>query len=216
MIKKKTCLICGVDWSENYCLNCLSKVHDLIEPKIKDFNNSSFDFLIYSCNYPKIKKHFKLMKYEKRLDLIEYFIACLTFKLSISKKSIITYIPSNLKNRINKGYDFSEEIAKKFAELNNVPMYKLLKNNFLNKESKSMSKKQRLSLSEKKLSIDKRSVSELDIQVIYVFDDVYTTGSTMHKACELLADKYPGANIVAVCLAKSSSPVCYVNQLDVN
>ncbi|MBI95581.1 hypothetical protein CL656_00300 [bacterium] len=216
MIKKKTCLVCGVECSETYCLDCLSKIHDLIDPKIKDFNNSNFDFLIYCTNYLKIKKYFKLMKYEKRLDLIEFFINCLTFKLSISKKSVITYIPSNMKNRFNKGYDFSEEIAKKFAELNNIPMYKLIKNNLFSKESKSMSKKDRLSISEQKLSIDERSVSELDIQVIYVFDDVYTTGSTMNKACELLADKYPGANIVAVCLAKSSSPICYLNQLDVN
>ena len=216
MIKKKTCLVCSVECSENYCLDCLSKIHDLIDPKIKDFNNSNFDFLIYSAKYPKIKKYFQLMKYEKRLDLIEYFINCLTFKLSISKKSVITYIPSNLKNRLNKGFDFSEEIAKKFSELNDIPMFKLIKNNLFSKESKSMSKKQRLSLSEKKLSVDERSVSELDIQVIYVFDDVYTTGRTMNKACELLSEKFPGANIVAVCLAKSSSPVCYLNELDVN
>ena len=216
MIRKKVCLICEKPDDETYCLDCIAKIHDVVDPKITDISNKNFDFLIHCASYNKIKKYFALMKYEKRLDLIDYFISCLTFKMSISRKSVITYIPSNLKNRFNKGYDFSEEIAKRFSKMHQIPMHKLIKNNLLIKESKSLSKKDRLSLSDKKLSVDERSVSELDVQVIYVFDDVYTTGTTISKACDLLANKYPGASIVAVCLAKSNTPVCYLNQIDVN
>lgn len=216
MLRKKICLICEKQNEEKYCLDCISKIHDIVDPKIKDVNNGNINFLIYCSSYNKIKKYFQLMKYEKKLDLIDLFINCLTFKMTISRKSVITYIPSNLKNKLNKGFDFSEEIAKKFAKNNDIPMFKLIKNNLFSKESKSLNKQKRLSLSEKKLSVDERSVSELDVQVIYVFDDVYTTGSTMNKACELLSDKFPGASIVGVCVAKSNTPVCYSNQINVD
>ena len=74
-----------------------------------------------------------------------------------------------------------KKLQKDFQNASNS-MHKLIKNNLLTKESKSLSKKGRLSLSDKKLSVDERSVSELDVQVIYVFDDVYTTGTTISKA----------------------------------
>lgn len=216
MLRKKICLICEKKNEEKYCLDCISKVHDFVDPKIKDLNSGSVDFLIYCSNYSRIKKYFQLMKYEKKLDLIDLFTNCLNFKLSISRKSVITYIPSNFKNKLNKGFDFSEEIAKRFSENNDIPLFKLIKNNLFSKESKFLNKEKRLSLSEKKLSVDERSVSELDVQVIYVFDDVYTTGSTMNKACELLSEKFPGASIVGICIAKSNTPVCYSNQINVD
>lgn len=215
MLLKKTCLICEKSKEDKYCLDCLANIHDLMDFQIKEYENSGYDFLIHFTKYSKIKKHFQLMKYEKKLDLIDQFIKCLNLKLSLSRKSIITYIPSNFKNKTNKGYDFSEEIARKFANHYQISFTDLLCNKLFSKESKLLSKLDRQKLARNKLALKKDYIDE-DVQVIYVFDDVFTTGTTMRKACELLKEKFPEASLVAVCLAKSSHQVCYSNQIEVS
>jgi len=181
-------------------------------PEIREVDNSTFDFLLYTSKYKKIKKYFELMKFDGKLDLIQHVIHCLNFKLNLSKKSIMTYIPSTYKNRLQKGYDFSEEVAKQVAERFEIPLYELLQNKLILKESKNLDKHERAKLAKQKLKFVETQIPDIDI--IYVFDDVITTGSTMQKACQILRDKFPDVSIVAICLAKTNAQICYEKECE--
>jgi len=204
MLTKEICRVCLKKSIDKFCLDCIEILHDNIRIKIEDKKiGDHYNTLIYCSNYEDVKTQFEAMKYFHEFEILDLFINLISKNLHLNKNSLFTYIPSTRKNRIIRGYDFSKEICIRFSKKYRIPLLKIFKNNFLWTESKKLNRSERLKYSNQKLKLMEIKPKEFDIDVIYVIDDLITTGSTLNQAAKLLKSKFENCAIIPICIAKT-------------
>ncbi len=113
----------------------------------------------------------------------------------------IVPLPANKKNIYKRGFDQSIVIARKLVRYTEISFVNCIKRKVA-KEQKKLSRLERKENTAGSLFLSSPSKAArlTDFKVILLLDDIYTTGSTMQKAYELLSDSLqksvPAQNIL--------------------
>lgn len=126
--------------------------------------------------------------------------ACVN-KLLSGTPAVFTNVPRSLSGMIKYGFDQSENMARKTADMyENALFCKLLCRKGLPKQQKKLTSLQReRNIKGKIRAIKTNAVSDFDS--IVIFDDVVTTGSSVMECAKQLHSVFPEKQIYAVFLA---------------
>ena len=117
---------------------------------------------------------------------------------------MIIAVPMHWRKRQKRGYNQGEVLARKTARLLNVPFRKDLVKKVKNTDSqKDLSREER-----KKNLKNAFKIKEPDVElnVVLIIDDVYTTGSTVDAVAKVLQEHGVGkVYYISLCIGKGSS-----------
>ncbi|MCK5811381.1 MAG: ComF family protein [Clostridiales bacterium] len=171
------CFLCQKE-SNKLIGGVCSKCSDLLPTTVKYFHN-----LYYFLDYKLEKDYFILQakQYNKPVYLKRFTSFCgeLLQKQNM-KKGIVTYVPIHNKIAGKRGFNQSEVIAKVLAKKLDMPCVKLLK------KTKQTAFQKELHVKERKknlIGVFSRINKFISSELIYLVDDITTTGSTL-KECE--------------------------------
>ena len=133
---------------------------------------------------------------------------CLEFCEIVSKRIgnsisdyIVTYVPRSARSKRTKGHDQSEELAKKFSELNHAEFRSLLVNKGAVKQ-KTLNRQERIDNARKNFCANKEYIHCALNKNIIIIDDVITTGASICSCSRILREN--GAKrIIALTIAKT-------------
>jgi competence protein ComFC len=151
-----------------------------------------------------IKKLIHEIKYNSLLDILEEIMINGFFMIEknekrfsffldflFEEKTVITFVPLTKKKENKRGFNQSEEIAKKIALFSKKEAVKLLikrKENIsqtnLNKEEREENVKDIFCYKENKNKKGKK----IKIEKVVLIDDVWTSGATMRECCRVLKE----------------------------
>ncbi len=181
-IKGETCIICDRPFSNlapeyrvgNKCTDC-TKWHDELRWQDVLIKNRS----VYTYN-PFLKETISLFKFRGDHAISQIFKQDFqrTFKKHFNKKSIIVPIPLSDERLYERGFNQ----AKVIAELLHLPTYELLTRIHIEKQSKK-SRSERLQTTN--IFHLKNEIHLVGAEIVLI-DDIYTTGTTLRHAAELL------------------------------
>ena len=203
LIYPNVCGICGEICKEDICEKCEEKIKKILICKNQKYNDKNIFY----------KEHVYLFDYKNdiRTKIIQYkfgekpYMYKAFAKMFINNEKICNFlksydiimpVPIHKKRKNQRGYNQSSliarEISKQIQEItfeNNI----LYKNKNTNPQS-SLNKIQRIENAKNVYEIkDKQKINNKNI---IIFDDIYTTGSTVNECARLL--KQAGANKIGI------------------
>lgn len=114
---------------------------------------------------------------------------------NIKRYDIIVPVPLNKQRKMKRGYNQSELIARKISNSTNIKLNKYCLKKVTNTTAQStLSKQERLNNVEGAYIITKNK--DLKQKKVLIFDDIFTTGSTVNECSKLI--KQAGATRVGV------------------
>ncbi len=188
------------------CGSCLEKLKFVTPDKVEfEYNKSlaeqSYVDLLYSLllfeKDKPVQKLFHQLKYKEKIGVGSFLGNMMAFylaeKIGTLKPDYVIPVPLHRIKKIERGYNQSDKIAKKFAEVSGMNYSKkILKRKKYTKSQSMMHSKER------KLNIaDAFKVNKPDViigKTIVVVDDIFTTGSTLQECGRVL--KIAGAKKV--------------------
>lgn len=207
LIYPPVCGICDKINKKNLCKKCEVKIKKYEINKIEDYRNDNlkyFDYQIKMFRYENIIRE-KIIdyKFNEKAYLYKTFEKMIlktkkTYSF-LKKYDIILYVPMFKKHKLIRGYNQSELIAQR---LSNVLGIKLEKNNLVKiietKKQSTLTKSER----EKnvKNAFKLKNPEKIKDKKIILFDDIYTTGSTVNE-CSKVLKKAGAAAIVILTIA---------------
>ena len=132
------------------------------------------------------------LKYGGQAFLAKSIAACMYLqwqRLNWPAPQLVIPVPMPLSRLIFRGYNQSELIAKEFAEYFNVPVLRALKRLSFGYSQAALTRDQRLDLSRTQFLLRKQD--QVEDKVVFIVDDVMTTGATLGCCGEALAELYP-------------------------
>lgn len=119
-----------------------------------------------------------------------FFIKNQNFCDFFKSYDIIMPVPISIKRNMERGYNQSQLIAKELSKKLNIQLVNncLIKNKNVIKQSK-LSKAQRLENIQGAYKI--RHYKKINNKKIILFDDIFTTGSTVNECCKMLYNAKP-------------------------
>lgn len=195
IIFPKYCLECGKS-GKYICENCVSKVLD------GTFDKNNFAIFKYRG---VIRKAIVSLKYKFASDIAEELIAVSINRLKSSKFHNLTLVPIPLYNQREnwRGFNQSELLGEKLAKEMNwkyTPNL-LIRTKNTHPQVNLKGDKRRKNLSGV-FSINSKTYIPNQLQdAIVLFDDVYTTGSTINEAKKVL-EKVGFKNIYSLTIAR--------------
>lgn len=172
------------DWQNGKCQRCenkkLSGLYFALAFKEKSLTRK----LIY---------HFKYKPYLKDLSetlagiLIEHFVLSGKNINEVWENSVLMPVPLDKKKLKNRGYNQSEELAKKLSETLKIPVISNVLIKTRRTDSQAELKKE---AREKNLQgvFAIKNPDKIQSKKIFLVDDVYTTGSTMEECAKTLQE----------------------------
>ncbi len=198
--------VCGMcdEINENYlCTRCKEKLKGYLINKIEKCKNDKSVYYDYKI---------KILKYENiiREKIIEYKFNEKTYMYStlekiilndekicsfLKKYDIIIPVPLYPKKKLERGYNQTELIAKKIAKDLQIKVdTKLLKKIIDTRKQSTLTKQERKS--NVKDAFKLKSSKKIEGKKVILFDDIYTTGSTMNECSRII--KKSGAKEIAI------------------
>lgn len=184
------CYICEVQLPADrkiICHNCWNTMQHIKErPEILLKNSPVDDYLILFEFEYKIQQLIHLLKYEHHLTLAEYLAeeAYHQFStISPEKYQSIIPVPLYKTRKRERGYNQSEQIAMRLADITHIPM----RTDYLSR-NKHTSTQTKMTKQERKKNVrDAFSGNEhIKDRRILLIDDVVTTGSTVEACASVL------------------------------
>ena len=205
LIYPNVCGFCGKINQDFLCNECEDKIKDKLLYKIDEVNEKYFDKHIYLVNYEgQFREYILSYKFFDKSYMYKTFAKLILKNEEICRKlktyDIIGIVPVHKKRKAERGYDQSEliarEIAKNIKEIKYEKILKKIKNNVkqssLNEKARRENVKNVYDIQNKEIIENKR---------IILFDDIYTTGSTVNECSRILKEN--GAEkILVLSLAK--------------
>lgn len=203
LIFPKVCGMCGQICKESLCKVCGKEIEKQAIYKIDNYKNNKekhFDEHVYIFRYiGDIRKKIIDYKFNDKSYLCEFFVKCILKNKKVCKK-ILTYdiiipVPIHKKRLLQRGYNQSELIGKIISRKLGIQMVSdclhknenTIEQSKLNKLDRSKNVKNVYTLQNKEKIKDKN---------ILIFDDIYTTGSTVSECARIL--KMAGTNKILV------------------
>ena len=207
LIYPPVCGICDKINKKNLCKKCELKIKKYEINKIEDCRKDKLKYFDY---------HIKIFRYENiiRDKIIDYKFnekAYLykTFEKMIlktkktysflKKYDIILYVPMFKKHKLIRGYNQSELIARKISDTLGITLEKNNLTKVINTKKQST-----LTKSERERNVKNafklKNPEKIKDKKIILFDDIYTTGSTVNE-CSKILKKAGAAEIVILTIA---------------
>jgi len=192
----KYCLGCGKE-GKYICKDC-----ELFMVEISNYGK-----LISFWEYNGVvKKAIHQIKYNGIYDIVGELVSKKEFE--INKNTIITFVPTHIKRKKERGFNQAEIIAKELGKKANVPVVKLLEKTKETPDQAILDREHRLinlkgSFAEARpLQKEKHIEAIRGRASILIVDDVYTSGATMEECAKVL-HKAGFKNISYFTLAKT-------------
>ena len=172
--KKSACDVCGTELSRCLCI------------RHQYFKKLSAVFL----HEGSAKRTVLKMKFSTRPDIAASIAKGMKIQLDrrdiLSQTDIITFIPMCFYDKLKRGYNQSELIAKKLSELSGIECMPLLEKTYRTKKQHRLKKIQRSGNVIGTFEPVKENIPAIEGKRILIADDVLTTGSTMNEAAKTL------------------------------
>ena len=200
LIYPPVCGICEKINKKELCKKCELLIKKYEINKIEKCKNKYFDYQIKLYKYENIIRN-KIIDY--KFNEKAYLSA--TFEKMIIKNEkiysflkkydIILYVPMFKKNKLIRGYNKSELIAKRISRTLGIS---LEKNNLV--KTRNTKKQSTLTKQQRKINIKDafkvQKPENIKNKKIILFDDIYTTGNTVNECSKVL--KKAGAEEIVV------------------
>lgn len=200
LIYPPVCGICNKINKKSLCKKCENQIKKYQINTIKKAENKNYDYQIKILKYQdNIRKMIIDYKFNEKSYLYKTFAKIILNDKKIysflKKYDIIIYVPMHIKNRLQRGYNQTELIAKEIAKILKIDIQKnnLIKVKNTAKQS-TLTKKER-EKNVKNAFIIKNSEAVKNKKII-LFDDIFTTGSTVEECSKML--KKANAKEIAV------------------
>jgi competence protein ComFC len=186
----RTCGICGKICKEELCIKCNYELKKIDRTRIDIYKDRHFTFHSYLFKYEGIIRN-KIINYKFReKSYLSGFFAKIIIKNKkicgfIENYDIIIPVPIHKKRNLFRGYNQTELIAKKIAKSCN----KQIENKVLIKQKNTvqqstLNKKQRLDNVKNAYEVQNSQI--IINKKVLLFDDIFTTGSTVNECCKIL------------------------------
>lgn len=199
------CGICGKIDKNSLCPKCNKKLSSISKYRLIFHKDKYFDEQVYVFKYEGIIRE-KIIQY-KFYEKSYFYKTFVKIILKNEKKyrfllnyDIIIPVPIHKKRKYERGYNQSSLIARVLAkELNIFYMENILYKKINNAKQSTLNQRQRIQNVKNVYGI--KNIDNIKSKNIILFDDIYTTGSTLNECAKLL--KQNGANkILVLTLAK--------------
>lgn len=200
IIYPPVCGICDKINKKSLCKKCEIKIKPYQINEIKKIKNKSFDYQIKILKYENIIRD-KIIdyKFNEKAYLYKTFAKIILKNKKIygflKKYDIIMCVPMHIKKKMLRGYNQSELIAKELAK--KLQIEKQFNNLVKIKDTKKQStltKEQRKTNLKNAFQI--KNSEKVKNKKVILFDDIYTTGSTVEECSKVL--KRVGVSSIAV------------------
>ena len=200
IIYPPVCGICDKINKKSLCKKCEIKIKPYQINEIKKIKNKSFDYQIKILKYENIIRD-KIIdyKFNEKAYLYKTFAKIILKNKKIygflKKYDIIMCVPMHIKKKMLRGYNQSELIAKELAK--KLQIEKQFNNLVKIKDTKKQStltKEQRKT--NLKNAFQMKNSEKVKNKKVILFDDIYTTGSTVEECSKVL--KRVGVSSIAV------------------
>lgn len=200
LIYPPVCGICNKINKKSMCKKCELQIRKYQIYAIERCKNRNFDYQIKILKYEDIIRS-KIIdyKFNENSYLYKTFAKIILNNEKIygflQKYDIMLYVPMHIKKKRQRGYNQSELIAREVAKklgikFNNNGLIKI-KNTA---KQSTLTKKQRIENVKGAFAIKNKEV--IKNKRVILFDDIYTTGSTVDECSKVL--KTAGAKEIAV------------------
>lgn len=204
LIYPPICGICGKINKKHLCKKCELHIRQYKINKIEKIENRHFDYQIKVLKYENIVRN-KIIdyKFNEKSYLYKTFAKIILNNEKIyrflKKYDIMVYVPMYIKKARQRGYNQSELLAREIAtnlqieiQCNNLIKIKdTAKQSTLTKKQRKENVKGAYSVKQANLVRNKK---------IILFDDIFTTGSTVDE-CSKILKQYGAKEIVVLTLA---------------
>ena len=200
LIYPNVCGICGKICKESLCKRCAIEIKkyeiNLINKNKKMYFNESMHIFKYN---EIIRQRLIEYKFQDKAYMYKTFAKIILKNKKVcgflEKYDIIIPVPIHKKRRLKRGYNQTELIAKEICK--NISLE--LKTGVLIKQ-KNIVAQSELNKNERKQNIKNafeiKNINEIIDKKILLFDDIYTTGSTVNECSRIL--RKAGAKQVGV------------------
>lgn len=177
LVFNEKCIFCGAKGND-ICEKCL-----LESRKYAKFQNDNNN-LIFAYKYKDfLREAFLQYKFYGKKHYSKAFVKLFLQNdiVDFNKYDIITYVPiSNIRMR-ERGFNQSELLCRGICEKYEIKSQKILKRKH-SKAQSTLTKQQRENNISNKFFLEK----DINNKKILVFDDIYTTGTTMNEVMQVL------------------------------
>ncbi len=200
LIYPNVCGICGKICKESLCKRCAIEIEkyeiNLVNKNKKMYFNESMHIFKYN---EMIRQRLIEYKFQDKSYMYKTFAKIILKNKKVcgflEKYDIIIPVPIHKKRRLKRGYNQTELIAKEICK--NISLE--LKTDVLIKQ-KNIKAQSELNKNERKQNIKNafeiKNINEIIDKKILLFDDIYTTGSTVNECSKIL--KKAGAKQIGV------------------
>jgi competence protein ComFC len=181
----ESCFFDCFDETENCCFKCGS-VAQLYETCQKCQPYTALDGLfVFGAFDETLKTLIHEYKYERKLAVARDIAPYFTEHLPYFDTSAVSYVPSSHQHRRQRGYDQGEELARAYARLQHVKCYRMVER--IGHDIQVGAKRRDRQVQAKKHFQHAKSTRSAH-EVVLLFDDVVTTGSSMERCAALIKE----------------------------
>ena len=190
IIYPPVCGICGKINKKHLCVKCANRIKKYEINTIERVNNKYFDYQIKILKYEnEIRNKIIDYKFNEKPYLYKTFGKMILNNEKIysflKKYDIILCVPMHISKKMQRGYNQSELITKEIAKNTGI---KYIMNNLVKikntKRQSTLTKTQREENVKNAFAV--RNVDEVKDRKVILFDDIYTTGSTVNECSRVL------------------------------
>ena len=193
LIYPQICSICGKINVKSICDECDMKLNKDFINKTDNYSKDISKYFFehnYFFNYKGIiREQILTLKFQERAYNCQTIVSFLENRQKCLEKfkkyDIILIVPVSKRRKMERGYDQSEILAKKISQLLNIKIEKnIIQKNVDTKPQSTLNKTQRKENVKKVYKVKNTEI--LKNKRILIFDDIYTTGSTVNECARLL------------------------------
>ncbi|MDO5557813.1 MAG: ComF family protein [Clostridia bacterium] len=201
MIFPTKCAVCGRIAEKHICAKCNLNLKKLYRGKTEKIQNRYYEEIFYLYEYRgNIKRIMLDFKFKDKGYLGDFFFELIKTNKKLydffEKYDIVIPVPVHYYRKIKRGYNQSELIIRDIERICNL---KLEKNILV--RLKNLKQQSKLSRVDRQKNIKNvytiKNIDKIKDKNIIIFDDIYTTGSTVNECSRIL--KQNGAKSIGVC-----------------
>ena len=204
IIYPQVCSICGKLNKESLCNKCKIKLEKEFNFHIDDYSKSEKTFIEHSYFFKYenlIRNQILSYKFQEKAYIYKTIAKFLEKKQKcfeiLRKYDIILVVPISIQRKMNRGYNQSELIAKEIAKILQIKIdTKTLKKTKNNITQSTLNKEQR----EQNVirAYTTKNTEKIKNKKILIFDDIYTTGSTVNECAKVLVQAGISKNNIGI------------------
>ena len=195
LIYPPVCAFCGKINKNLLCENCKKDIEKIEKFHLDKYDSKYYEEHAYMFKYKAIRDKILAYKFD---DKAYYYKTIVNILLNNKKMceilksyDIIIPVPIHNKRRKERGYNQTEliarEIAKK-AELEYINILEKCKNTI---PQSTLSKEERIENSKDIYRTKEPSKQKIKDKKVLIFDDIYTTGSTVNECAKVIKTLQP-------------------------